>query len=143
MEDERECAISLHKKYDGMCEVEYTNLAFRFTETRICINFSNKMIKVCGPDCLENLRKSKSLSLHDPTATSIFCVARFRWPLAMPYLTYRKIREVCKILEEWFFTISETGVSTVRHTRRQGKNQVSEVTSVLREGKSVTVWERT
>jgi hypothetical protein len=41
-----------------------------------------------------------------------------------------------QILEEWFFfNISDTGVSTVRHTKRQGKKQVSAVTSVLREGK--------
>jgi len=42
----------------------------------------------------------------------------------------------------FFFNMSETGVLTVRHTRRQGKKQVSAVTSVLR-GKDVTVWERT
>jgi hypothetical protein len=60
----------------------------------------------------------------------------------MSFLTYRKIREVCKILEEWFFNISETGVSTFRHTRRQGEKQVSAVTYVLR-GKDVTVCERT
>jgi len=53
----------------------------------------------------------------------------------MSFLMHRKIREVCKILEEWFFNISETGVSTVRHTRREDKKQVSAVTFVLREGK--------
>ena len=53
----------------------------------------------------------------------------------MSFLMYIKIREVRKILEEWFFNISETGVSAVRHTRRQGKKQVSAVTSVLREGR--------
>jgi hypothetical protein len=53
----------------------------------------------------------------------------------MSFLTYRKIREVRKILEELFFNIIATRVSTVRHTRRQGKKQVSGVTSVLREGK--------
>jgi hypothetical protein len=57
------------------CEVEYTKLAFKFAETRICVIFFNKMVQICGPDCLENLRKFKSLSLHDPTATIIFCVA--------------------------------------------------------------------
>jgi len=53
----------------------------------------------------------------------------------MSFLMHRKIREVRKILEEWFFNISEPGVSTVRHTRRQGKKQVGAVTFVLREGK--------
>jgi hypothetical protein len=98
-------------------------------------NFFNKMIQICGSDFLENLRKSKSPSLHEPTATIIFWVAWFRRPVSMSFLTYRKIREVHKILEEWFFNISETGVSTVRLTWRQGKKQVSAVTPVLREGK--------
>jgi hypothetical protein len=47
----------------------------------------------------------------------------------------RKIREVRKILEELFSNIIATGVSTVRHTRRQGKKQVSGITSALTEGK--------
>jgi len=38
-------------------------------------NFFNIMIHICGPDCLENLGKSKIFSLHDPTATIIFRVA--------------------------------------------------------------------
>lgn len=53
----------------------------------------------------------------------------------MSFLTYRKIREVRKILEELFSNIIATGVSTVRHTRRQGKKQVSGITSALTEGK--------
>jgi hypothetical protein len=55
---------------------------------------------------------------------------------------YGKIREVRRILEEWFFNISDTGGATVRHTRRQGKKQVSAVTSVLREEKKMSLQER-